>query len=463
MARPFIVFITGKLAAGALQPIVRRLADSLDFDFQIITAKISVAALITPDWLIGKLQVPSAATRIILPGLCSGPLENLQRHVGAIPIERGPKDLRELPDYFRQPRGADNYGQSDIQILAEINNADRLSLVELIAQADRYRASGADLIDLGCSPGATWTEIADAVRELKARGFRLSIDSFNPVEVAAATGAGAELVLSVNSSNVAAARDWGVEVVAIPDYAGEGDWLDNLRRTVERLEKDGVRYRLDPILEPIGFGFAKSLQRYLLTREALPAAEMLMGIGNLTEMTEVDSAGVNALLIGICQEQRIRSILTTEVIHWAKSSVAEIAAARQLMKYAVDQGSVPKKVDHRLVMLRGQKPFELGEEELRRLQSLVTDRNFRLFAERGDIIAFNAEKFEADSDPFELFERLGVTDASHAFYLGWEMMKAATALQLGKRYVQDQALDWGLLTRDEISHRAKKNKPESES
>lgn len=463
MARPFIVFVTGKLATGALEPIVRRLADSLDFDFQIITAKISVAALITPDWLIGKLQIPPGATRIILPGLCSGPLENLQRHVGEIPIERGPKDLRELPDYFRQPRAAETYGASDIEILAEINNADRLSIAELIAQADGYRDSGADRIDLGCSPGATWTEIADAVRELKSRGFRLSVDSFNAFEVAAATRAGAELVLSVNNSNAEAARDWGAEVVAIPDNAGEPDWLDNLKRTVERLEKDGVRYRLDPILEPIGFGFAKSIQRYLQTREAFPDSEMLMGIGNLTEMTEVDSAGVNALLIGICQEQGIRSVLTTEVIHWAKSCVAEVAAARQLMKYAVDQGVVPKKIDHRLVMLRGQKPLESGDEELHRLQSLVTDRNFRLFVERGRFFAFNAERFEEDADPFDLFERLGVTDASHAFYLGWEMMKAATAIQLGKRYVQDQALDWGLLTREEISHRAKKNKPESES
>ena len=29
---------------------------------------------------------------------------------------------------------------------------------------------------------------------------------------------------------------------------------------------------------------------------------MLMGIGNLTELTAADSTGVNALLIAICQE-----------------------------------------------------------------------------------------------------------------------------------------------------------------
>ncbi|HBB75748.1 MAG TPA: dihydropteroate synthase, partial [Planctomycetaceae bacterium] len=48
--------------------------------------------------------------------------------------------------------------------------------------------------------------------------------------------------------------------------------------------------RLDPVLEPIGFGFAASLGRYLEVRRRHPAAEMMMGIGNLTELTDVDSA-----------------------------------------------------------------------------------------------------------------------------------------------------------------------------
>jgi len=61
------------------------------------------------------------------------------------------------------------------------------------------------------------------------------------------------------------------------------------------------------------------------------------------------------------------------------------------------------------------------------------------------------------ADPFALFEDLQAAgrtavDASHAFYLGYEMAKAVTALTLGKDYRQDQALDWGHLTRPEIGH-----------
>ena len=60
------------------------------------------------------------------------------------------------------------------------------------------------------------------------------------------------------------------------------------------------------------------------------------------------------------------------------------------------------------------------------------------------------------SDPFELFEQMQrreEIDAAHAFYLGYEMAKAVTALTLGKNYVQDQALRWGFLTRGEKGHR----------
>ena len=89
----------------------------------------------------------------------------------------------------------------------------------------------------------------------------------NVAEIAAAAKSGAELVLSVNSSNRDAAADWGVEVVAIPDEPGS---LAGLDATVEHLDRHGVRFRIDPILEPIGFGFAASLGRCFEVRRRYP-------------------------------------------------------------------------------------------------------------------------------------------------------------------------------------------------
>jgi len=261
-------------------------------------------------------------------------------------------------------------------------------------------------------------------------------------------------VLSVNSTNAAAAADWGCEVVAVPDVPAT---LESFEATIEALARAGVKHRLDPVLEPIGFGFAASLGRYLDVRRRHPDAEIMMGIGNLTELTDVDSAGVNVLLLGFCQEVGIRSVLTTEVIHWARSSVRECALARALVWHAVTNHTLPKHVEPRLVTLRGGKPHEHGGETLDRLAAAIRDPNFRIFAEGDAVHIVGAGLHLASPDPFALFGQLADAgrddvDPSHAFYLGYEMAKAVTALTLDKDYRQDQPLDWGHLTRDEIGH-----------
>ena len=292
----------------------------------------------------------------------------LQKAVG-IPVTAGPADVRDLPDLFGQ-QAAVNYGKYDIQIIAEINHAPRLSRQELIQQALLFQKQGADLIDLGCEPGSTWTGLQDAVKALKDVGLRLSIDTFNLDEAAAGARAGVELILSVNSANKVASRDWGCEVVAIPDSP---DQLETLDTTIEYLIKHNVPHRLDPILEPIGFGFAASLVRYHQTRLKYPSHEIMMGIGNLTELTETDSGPINLMLLSICQEWGIRSILTTAVANFARSSVSECDLARRLAYYAIQQKRLPKKIDSRLLALRDRKLRPMGEELINQLASSLTD------------------------------------------------------------------------------------------
>src|SRR5262249_549817 len=158
-----------------------------------------------------------------------------------------------------------------------------------------------------------------------------------------------ELVLSVNGSNVERAGDWGCEVVALPDVPAT---LEGLDTTVERLAGRGVPFRIDPVLEPISLGVAASLGRYLEVRRGYPGAEMLMGGGKLTELTDVDSAGVNVLLLGFCQEVGIRSVLTTQVINWCRSCVRELDLVRRLVHFACVRGLPPKHVEPDLVLLR---------------------------------------------------------------------------------------------------------------
>lgn len=463
MSREHIQFVTGRLAEFSLRKVLEQLAPQAGFDYTLDVLGITVAALMTPEWIARRVAKVPEATKVLVPGYCKGDLDPIAVAVGK-PVERGPKDLRDLPAYFgRKSPSADEYGKYDIEIVAEINHAPRLDRDEILRMAQSLQADGADVIDVGCDPGETWSGVADVVKMLRDAGLRVSIDSLNPAEIASAAKAGAELVLSVNSQNREAAADWGIEVVVIPD---DPHTLAGLDDTIEHVAARGVRLRIDAVLEPIGFGFANSLGRYLDVRRRYPDAEMLMGIGNLTELTDADSAAINVVLLGFCQELGIRSVLTTQVINWARTCVKECDLGRRLVRYAVATQNLPKRVEPGLVMLRDPKQFAYGATALDHLTREIRDDNYRLLVEEGEIHLLSAGVHLQGTDAFELFSELFALgrknlDASHAFYLGYELAKAVTALTLGKDYRQDQALVWGFLTRPEptLHERRKRGEP----
>src|SRR5262245_54140591 len=240
---PHILFVTGKLAEPALRRLLTELGPRVGFEPTVAVLPITVAALATTPWIARHLTPPPGIERVLLPGLCTGDLDIFDAW-GAVRVERGPKDMRDLPEFFGEPSSSrEGYGGHDIAILAEINHAPALSLADVVAQARKFRSDGADIIDLGCDPGPTWNDIGGAVRALRNQGMRVSVDTFNPREAELGAAAGAELVLSVNNTNCEQARHWGCEVVAVPDVPHN---LQGLNQTVERLTADGVRFRIDP-------------------------------------------------------------------------------------------------------------------------------------------------------------------------------------------------------------------------
>ena len=444
-----VLFVTGRLA----EPSLRRLLAEMSppFAYDVVVMRITVAALMTTAWIANHLEgreVPDGTDLVLIPGLCEGEPAIVSEKLG-VRAEKGPKDLREIPGYFGRAAAARHYGAWDIEILAEINNAPRLTRAALRAAAEYFRNAGADIIDVGCTPGLAFPDLGDIVGELVAAGMRVSVDTFDPDEIRIAVAAGAELVLSVNGSNIDAARELagtGARVVVLPDL---GSTLETLEPSLEKLTRWSIPYLIDPILEPIGLGFMASLERYAEVRRRYPDAEMLMGIGNLTELTAADSTGVNAMMIAVCQELGVRAVLTTEVIPWARGAVREVDIARRLMHYAVNGHTIPKGVDDRLVTIKDPEILEFTEQELRALQADITDPNFRIFADHEAITVLNNERFIRTTDVTrigDIFAQLDVDEPTHAFYLGKELARASLAVTLGKTYRQEGALSWGYLT-----------------
>jgi dihydropteroate synthase len=433
------LFVTGRLAEPALRSVVA----GLGIGHQIAVMNISVAALMTPRWIARRLEVPAEVDNIVIPGLCDGDVDVLEQATG-LPVRKGPADVRSLPEWYGRAAVRAQLGPRDVRVFAEINDVQALSREHVIDRAEAYRADGADVIDLGLSLDRSWLDEGPAtIAALRERGLAVSIDTLDPEHIRMADAAGVQYVLSLTPQTIELVTDLRATPVLITDDPDDLDGLDAMAARMEQLDRP---YLLDSILAPINSGFAASLARYVEVRRRHPDAGMLMGIGNLTELTEADSTGVTALLIGFCQEVGIGSVLTTEVIGWAHGAVREAVLAAQVMHMAQHEARPPKHIDSGLVTSRDESMRAPSEQELRAMQAQISDANYRLFADADWLYAFNGERFVREANMYAVFEQLGVTDPAHAFYLGKELMKATIARGLRKSYRQEGPLDWGLLS-----------------
>lgn len=449
-----ILFVTGGLAEASLVRVLEGMQPSA-FTWEVRNLGVKVAALMTGDMIRRRLTDTGGAGRVLLPGRCRGDVDALSKHFG-VPFERGPEELRDLPEFFGNGGGPPDLSAYDVRIFAELVDAPRMSLDAISAQAARYRADGADVIDLGCLPDTPFHHLASAVSRLKADGHRVSVDSMSPEDLLAGARAGADFMLSLTEETLWVADQVAAVPVLIPAQAGD---LESLIRAAEALRAKGKPFILDPVLDPIQFGFTASVVRYHALRARLPDAAMMMGTGNLSELTEADTAGINTLLMGIMSELHITHLLTTEVSPHCRSTVRELDLARRIMYLARREQTLPKRLHGGLATLHERKPHPYSPAEIRDAAAQVKDPNFRIQVSREGIHVYNRDGFQTATDPFALYPALGVeTDGGHAFYLGVELGRAEIAHQLGKRYTQDRPLDWGCAVRqaaEDLSEYAK--------
>ena len=320
-----ILFLTGHLARPRLEAVLSGM--NAGFDWKVLDIGVKVAALMTEDIIARRLPKPVEADKILLPGRCRADLDRLSQSFG-VPFLRGPDELKDIPIYFGRARKAADMTKYDIQIFAEIVDASALPVEAILKRAEDYVQKGANVIDLGCLPDTPFPHLEETVGALKEKGYKTSVDSANPTSCCAAARR-ARISCSASTRRRLRIADQVDSIpVLIPKEHGD---LASLYRAMDALDAKGRKYLVDPVLDPINFGFTQSLERYAQVRRERPEAEMLMGTGNLTELTDADTTGITAILLGIASELHIKNVLVVQVSPHTRRTVEEHDLARRIM------------------------------------------------------------------------------------------------------------------------------------
>ncbi len=448
----------------------------------------NVAAFITP-----KLLEPLLADKVgqydlvLISGLCGSDFSKLEAKLG-VKIRLGPKHAFDIPLALRyadklefshkisadqllidvkrdsalkefesiergaQPaftlKGVKIGGGASMKVMAEVVDATRLSDMDLVRKIESYAA--ADIIDLGVPLEASPEAVSHAVRVAKSVTAKpVSVDTLIPEYVEAGIEAGADLVLSLDSSNASIlgplAAKKGVAVVVIPD----DETLDSLIRNVEAAKGYGVKNIIaDPVLSPAGHGMVNAVCRYRKFREWYPEMPVFFGAGNVTELIDADSIGVNALLASIAMEAGASVLFTTEASQKTVGSADELKKACMMMALAQRRHESPKDLGVDLLVIKEKRPrkdvvepSDLVLEAKKHPFKLDPRGSFNIFIEDGKIYARNGDVTivgtDSESILHTIIDRGLVSMLDHAGYLQAELKKAELAIRFHRTYLQD--------------------------
>ncbi len=218
-----IVFLTGHLALPSLERVLRGLQGAT-FTWEVRDLGLQVAALMTSEMIRRRVAVPVLADRIIVPGRCRGDVEALSQHFG-LAVQRGPEELKDLPRFFNREAQAVALDDYTTAIFAEIVDAPRLAVAQIVARGRQLAAAGANVIDLGCRPETPFEHLAEAVQALKAAGLAVSVDSVDAQELLRGGRAGADYLLSLTLDTLWVADEVAATPVLIPRLPSDEDSL----------------------------------------------------------------------------------------------------------------------------------------------------------------------------------------------------------------------------------------------
>ncbi len=368
-----------------------------------------------------------------------------------------------------------------MRVIAEITDAPLRSEDELRHLAQYFIASGAHVIDIGMIAEAPNPKAANEIIRLvnKTVPVMVSIDSLNSEEIVAGLEAGADLVLSLDQDNmldIPKSKRSKAAFTVIPATQESGDLPKTLDERLELLLDNLSNARTlgykkliaDPLCDPLmAPGLSQALLAYQEFQNREPKVPMLMGVGNVTELLDADSPGVNALLAGIAVELGVSMVLTTEVSPKTRGAVWELHRATQMMYLARRRQTPPKDLGLDLLLLKTKQfpepPYELSanvsypreviaEGETPHRMDVNGFFTFHVDREKKMLVARHYTIEERETPTIELLSPTAqelidailtrdlVSQLDHAAYIGRELAKAELALVTGRPYIQETSL-----------------------
>ncbi len=515
-----VLLVTGLLAEDA----VKRYAQNSSVHTEVLALKVPVAALLTPTYIASALKNLNNHDfdMILVPGLVRGDTAVIADATG-VPTFKGSRYAADLPtvlDALGQIElstvtpACDLLGEElqrralqelaaveknrnallkkrcnmlvgdlavgkdfPMRVMAEIVDAPLLPTEEIQRLARCYVEAGADIVDVGMVAGesspAEAKRAVDAVKRVV--NVPVSIDTFDPREIEEAVSAGADLVLSVDAGNVEAVAPFvfDVAVVVVPTNQRRGYFPSIVEERASFLEDNIKKARElgiakvigDLVLEPTDVSGSMVAFREFAGRN--PAVPLLVGVGNVTELMDADSVGVNALLARLSAEVGASILLTTEKSCKTQGSISEVAVAAKMMFLAKKRASVPQDLHLDLLLLKDksnrEEPYSKAmEAEVQVITATEESKPtlfdatglFKIAVDRNNeaIVAMHFSAVQAEKPTAiikgktaeaiyaKIVEMGLVTRLEHAAYLGSELAKAEIALRTGKEYIQDNQL-----------------------
>lgn len=472
-----ILLATGKLA----YPIVKESTDG--FDVKIAVSG-KIAAFLTPAAL-EKIIAENPCDMVLVSGMCTADFSSVEEKT-KIPVFRGPRHAADLGIVLKsigkvklsrttpadeliseslkkdalgrieslerdagfsfEIKGLKFGGNSRMKVLAEIMDAHKEK--DLKNKVISFFKSGADIVDLGFGFDALPEDVTRAFESLKgineeeiSKKCVLAADTQNPELIKAALPH-ADIILSLHEENIPVIAK---EIAGAKKAAVIVPMENSLENNILCAKEAGIEKIIaDPLLMPVGSGLVKSLSNFKKSEYPL-----FFGAGNVTELIDADSPGVNALLCGMAKEAGASVIFTSEHSDKTKGAIREMRRAVEMMTLMTDR-PYPKDLGLSLFCIKEKRKRvtpALEYENVIIAEKIPDDieydplGNLRIGIEGDYIVAVHkntAYKGKSWEDVFyTLLKDNKVSLMDHAAYLGKELYKAELSLKFKRSFDQD--------------------------